>query len=158
MSIACFHSVVHPSIQWKHPLTDESAHLELQQFMLMYLSYTVCHVFTFPSRNCIFLLLSSQAIEIDKQPFIKWRETRRVWIFIITINIVIIFSNFLLSGGAVVQGVDIANQKIIPIPYTTNPDHLGVAFRGLGIPDRFAYAIDLSFRFFQVSQEISVLL
>jgi len=126
------------------------------------------------------------------QAHLKWRETRRVWIFIIVINIVIIFSNFLLSGGAIVQGVDITHQKIlfyipfiglkpyfpfigpvqlpvsvqsiffmisqamrnfsiaflvIPIPYTTNPGHLGVAFRGLGIPDRFAYAIDLSFRF-----------
>src|SRR5438132_14293123 len=36
---------------------------------------------------------------------------------------------------------------VIPIPYTTNPGHLGVAFRGLGIPDRFAYEIELSFRF-----------
>jgi len=123
---------------------------------------------------------------------LKWRETRRVWIFIIAINIVIIFSNFLLSGGAIVQGVDTTHQHVlfyipfiglkphvpfigpallpvsvqsiffmltqamrnfsiallvIPIPYTTNPGHLGVAFKGLGIPDRFAYAIDLSFRF-----------
>ena len=123
---------------------------------------------------------------------LKWRETKRVWIFIIIINSVILFSNFLLSGGAVVQGVDLSNQHIlfyipfiglvphfpfigpvllpvsvqsiffiitqamrnfgiallvVPIPYTTNPGHLGVAFKGLGIPDRFAYAIDLSFRF-----------
>jgi energy-coupling factor transport system permease protein len=123
---------------------------------------------------------------------LKWRETRRVWIFIIAINVVIIFSNFLLSGGAIVQGVDTTHQHVlfyipfiglkphvpfigpallpvsvqsiffmitqamrnfsiallvIPIPYTTNPGHLGVAFKGLGIPDRFAYAIDLSFRF-----------
>ena len=123
---------------------------------------------------------------------LKWRETKRVWIFIIAINTVIIFSNYFLSGGSVVQGVDLSNQHIlfyipfiglkpqfpfigpallpvsvqsiffmttqamrnfgiallvIPIPYTTNPGHLGVAFKGLGIPDRFAYAIDLSFRF-----------
>ncbi|HEX9134537.1 MAG TPA: energy-coupling factor transporter transmembrane component T [Ktedonobacteraceae bacterium] len=126
------------------------------------------------------------------QAHLKWRETRRVWIFIIAINIVIIFSNYLLSRGAIVQGVDLTHQHflfsipfiglephfpfigpallpvsvesivfmitqamrnfsialiVIPIPYTTNPGHLGVAFRGLGIPDRFAYAIDLSFRF-----------
>lgn len=35
----------------------------------------------------------------------------------------------------------------IPIPYTTDPGHMGVAFKGLGLPDKFSYAIDLSFRF-----------
>src|SRR5947209_4947782 len=35
----------------------------------------------------------------------------------------------------------------VPIPYTTNPGHMGIAFKGMGVPDRFAYAIDLSFRF-----------
>ena len=32
------------------------------------------------------------------------------------------------------------------IPYTINPAHYGVAFRGMGIPDKFAYAMDLAFR------------
>jgi energy-coupling factor transport system permease protein len=35
----------------------------------------------------------------------------------------------------------------IPIPYTTNPGHMGIAFREMGLPDKFAYAVDLSFRF-----------
>jgi energy-coupling factor transport system permease protein len=35
----------------------------------------------------------------------------------------------------------------VPIPYTTNPGHMGIAFKGMGLPDKFAYAIDLSFRF-----------
>lgn len=35
----------------------------------------------------------------------------------------------------------------IVIPYTVDPGQVGVAFRGLGIPDKFAYAINLSFRF-----------
>ena len=35
----------------------------------------------------------------------------------------------------------------VPIPYTTNPGHMGIAFKEMGIPDKFAYAIDLSFRF-----------
>jgi len=35
----------------------------------------------------------------------------------------------------------------VPIPYTTDPGHMGIAFKGMGVPDRFAYAIDLSFRF-----------
>ncbi len=35
----------------------------------------------------------------------------------------------------------------IPIPFTTNPGHMGIAFKGMGLSDRFSYAIDLSFRF-----------
>lgn len=35
----------------------------------------------------------------------------------------------------------------IVIPSTVNPAHYGVTFRSLGIPDKFAYAMDLSFRF-----------
>lgn len=35
----------------------------------------------------------------------------------------------------------------IIIPYTINPRLYGVTFRGLGLPDKFAYATDLAFRF-----------
>jgi energy-coupling factor transport system permease protein len=35
----------------------------------------------------------------------------------------------------------------IPIPFTTNPGLMGIAFKGMGLPDKFAYAVDLSFRF-----------
>jgi len=35
----------------------------------------------------------------------------------------------------------------ITIPYTVDPNLYGVTFRGLGLPDKFAYAMDLSFRF-----------
>jgi energy-coupling factor transport system permease protein len=34
----------------------------------------------------------------------------------------------------------------IVIPYTYNPSQYGITFRGLGIGDKFAYAMDLSFR------------
>ncbi len=33
------------------------------------------------------------------------------------------------------------------IPYTMDPRLYGVTFRGMGIPDRFAFSIDLAFRF-----------
>ncbi len=126
------------------------------------------------------------------QAHLKWSETRRAWIFIIALNIMLVVVNYFLSGGAVVQGVDLSHQHVlftlpfigfkrqppfvgpapllfsvesitfmitqglrnfglaflaVPIPYTTDPGHMGVAFKGLGIPDKFAYAIDLSFRF-----------
>ena len=35
----------------------------------------------------------------------------------------------------------------ILIPYTLNPALYGVTFRGLGMPDKFAYAMDLTMRF-----------
>jgi energy-coupling factor transport system permease protein len=35
----------------------------------------------------------------------------------------------------------------ITIPYTINPSLYGVTFQGLGLPDKFAYAMDLAFRF-----------
>jgi energy-coupling factor transport system permease protein len=35
----------------------------------------------------------------------------------------------------------------ILIPYVVNPAQYGIAFRGLGLPDKFAYAMDLTMRF-----------
>ncbi|GCE15595.1 energy-coupling factor transporter transmembrane component T family protein [Tengunoibacter tsumagoiensis] len=46
----------------------------------------------------------------------------------------------------IMRNIGIATLGII-IAYTIDPSHMGVAFRGLGFPDKFAYAIDLSFRF-----------
>ncbi|MGB9674346.1 MAG: energy-coupling factor transporter transmembrane component T family protein [Anaerolineales bacterium] len=35
----------------------------------------------------------------------------------------------------------------IIIPYTINPAHYGITFKGLGLPDKIAYAFDLTMRF-----------
>ena len=35
----------------------------------------------------------------------------------------------------------------ILIPYSLNPAHYGITFRGLGLPDKLAYAMDLTMRF-----------
>jgi energy-coupling factor transport system permease protein len=40
----------------------------------------------------------------------------------------------------------IASMTIL-IPYTLNPARYGVAFHGLGLPDKIAYALDLTMRF-----------
>ena len=45
-----------------------------------------------------------------------------------------------------VRMVAISGLAII-IPYTVDPRLYGVTFRGLGLPDKFAYATDLAFRF-----------
>lgn len=36
---------------------------------------------------------------------------------------------------------------VVPVTYTIDPAQMGVAFKGIGIPDKIAYAIDLSLRF-----------
>ncbi len=127
-----------------------------------------------------------------RQAHLKWSETKQTWRFIIIFVTIVTILNYFLSGGAVVQGVDLSNQNIlftipflgfqkefpfigpaplifsvqsitflitqamrffsialfaVPISYTTAPDHFGVAFKGMGLPDKFAYAVDLSFRF-----------
>jgi energy-coupling factor transport system permease protein len=126
------------------------------------------------------------------QAHLKWSETKRAWYFIIALNFMIVIGNYFISGGAIVQGVDLQHQHILfslpflglkrqfpyigsaplifsvesiffmitqgmrnfsiafltlPIPYTTNPGYMGIAFKGMGLSDKFSYAIDLSFRF-----------
>ena len=126
------------------------------------------------------------------QAHLKWSETKQTWRFIITFVTIVTIFNYVISGGAVEQGVDLSNQHIlfsipfigfkqgfpfigpspvtfsvqsitflmtqamrffsialfaVPISYTTAPDHFGVAFKGMGLSDKFAYAVDLSFRF-----------
>jgi len=45
-----------------------------------------------------------------------------------------------------VRVFSLASMTIL-IPYSLNPAHYGVAFRGLGLPDKIAYAMDLTMRF-----------
>jgi energy-coupling factor transport system permease protein len=47
------------------------------------------------------------------QAKLKWEETKRVWYFIFFITFILIFVNYFISGGAIVQGVDLSDQRII---------------------------------------------
>ncbi|HEY3993577.1 MAG TPA: energy-coupling factor transporter transmembrane component T [Ktedonobacteraceae bacterium] len=123
---------------------------------------------------------------------LKWSETKTPWLFIFFLCFILVVVNYFISGGAIVQGVDLSHPHIlvhlpfvslnghfpfimstslplsvesltfiitqamrilsvallaVPIPYTIDPSQFGVAFRGLGLGDSVAYAIDLSFRF-----------
>jgi energy-coupling factor transport system permease protein len=119
---------------------------------------------------------------------LTWRETRRVWVFVILLVVVIIGINTVLTGrggpmvvlrdtrhtiweaqwrvpvvGWVIRP-NITVEKLvfaiaqmtrmltvallfIPVAYTLNPNHYGVTFRRLGLPDKVAFSIDLAFRF-----------
>ncbi len=61
-----------------------------------------------------------------------------------TLNISVERSFFALSQLARVFSIAIMT---ILIPYTLNPALYGVTFRGLGFPDKIAYAMDLTMRF-----------
>ncbi len=61
-----------------------------------------------------------------------------------TINITWERTFFALSQ--LLRVFSLAGMTIV-IPYTINPAHYGITFRGLGLPDKFAYAIDLTMRF-----------
>ena len=45
-----------------------------------------------------------------------------------------------------VRVFSLASMTIL-IPYTINPAHYGITFKGLGLPDKIAYAMDLTMRF-----------
>ncbi|MBN2392017.1 MAG: energy-coupling factor transporter transmembrane protein EcfT [Anaerolineae bacterium] len=118
---------------------------------------------------------------------LTWRETRRAWILISIIILIMTTLTFFTGRGGIQYAyteehlikqlgplslpivgwqisVDISVEKIIfavsqlvrmyaitvmaiTIPYTVDPSLYGVTFRGLGLPDKFAYAMDLAFRF-----------
>ncbi len=61
-----------------------------------------------------------------------------------TLDITVERSFFALSQ--MVRVFSIASMTIL-IPYSLNPAHYGIAFRGLGLSDRIAYAMDLTMRF-----------
>ncbi|MEJ2012422.1 MAG: energy-coupling factor transporter transmembrane component T [Anaerolineales bacterium] len=48
--------------------------------------------------------------------------------------------------GQLARVFSLASTTIL-IPYIINPSHYGVAFRRLGLPDKIAYAMDLTMRF-----------
>ena len=119
---------------------------------------------------------------------LTWKETRRVWMFVLILVVVIIGINAVLTGrggpGAVLKGSkhivwqikwvvpginwtihpNITVEKLVfavtqmvrmlsitvlflPLPFTMNPNVYGATFRGLGLPDKFAFSMDLAFRF-----------
>jgi energy-coupling factor transport system permease protein len=105
---------------------------------------------------------------------LRWRETRRAWTFVLVFVLVLVGISSLVWGGGqyVAQphviwrgplGLELTWEKIyyaaamilrmlgiaavsIPLTFTTRPQDYGVAFKGLGLPDKFAVALDLALR------------
>ncbi|MBN1889626.1 MAG: energy-coupling factor transporter transmembrane protein EcfT [Thermoflexales bacterium] len=52
----------------------------------------------------------------------------------------------MFAASQLVRVFSVASMTVL-IPYTLDPTKYGLAFRGLGLPDKIAYAIDLTMRF-----------
>src|SRR5438309_8855204 len=47
------------------------------------------------------------------QARLKWSETRRPWLFILFLTFMLVVVNYFISGGAIVQGIDLSHQHIL---------------------------------------------
>lgn len=110
---------------------------------------------------------------------LTFRETRRAWLLIGPLIVILTVLTFLTGRGregifteehvitrlrivgdlavivsaekisfAAAQLVRVTSITLLAVvvPYTINPSLYGVTFRGLGLPDKFSYAMDLAFR------------
>ena len=105
---------------------------------------------------------------------LPWRDTRHAWRFFLFFILVVVGFNTLIAGaggneaGGVVLldlplGIVITWAKLIealavmcrmlvgaflaiPVTFTIRATQFGVAFRGMGLGDRFAFAVDLAMR------------
>jgi energy-coupling factor transport system permease protein len=119
----------------------------------------------------VLLLLSIVYYSLARLP---WRETRAAWRFILFFIVVLVGFNTLILGTAgagqqaivllrlplgiqitwpnVIEAIGIMCRMLagafmaIPITFTIPPTRFGVAFRGLGLPDKIAFAVDLAIR------------
>jgi energy-coupling factor transport system permease protein len=136
----------------------------------------LCAAFTAASLRDLRALLARLALAIVYYALARlpWRATRAAWRFILFFIVVLAGFNTLILGvgaagpGAVVLarlplGIQITWQNVIeslsvicrmlagafiaiPLTFTTPPTRFGVAFRGLGLNDKIAFAVDLAIR------------
>ena len=107
-------------------------------FLFIIWFITIFAIFTFlTGRGGTELYAEEHIIRELKAPFSIFR-----WTPTITITVERIFY-------AVTQFVRVGSIAImtILIPYSLNPALYGITFKGLGLPDKFAYAMDLTMRF-----------
>lgn len=138
-------------------------------FMLCFIFSTV--LFLDVSTMLIFLLLGFIYYRLTG---LRWRETRRAWKFVLVFAFIFVGVSAVLWGGgqsvarphvilAGPWGFSLTWEKLyyavavvermigiafvsIPLTFTTRPQYYGVAFRGIGLPDKFAVALDLALR------------
>jgi energy-coupling factor transport system permease protein len=136
----------------------------------------LCAAFTAASLRDLRALLALLALTVVYYTLARlpWRETKAAWSFFLLFIVVVVGFNTLLAGSGgrsdtspvLVQlplGIAISWQNVIeafsimarmlvgafmaiPITFTIPPTRFGVAFRGMGLNDRIAFAVDLAIR------------
>lgn len=74
----------------------------------------------------------------------KWTASFHILGWTPVLNITAEKTMYALS--MLIRVFSIASMTIL-IPYSLNPAHYGITFRGLGLPDKIAYGMDLTMRF-----------
>jgi energy-coupling factor transport system permease protein len=135
-----------------------------------------CMAFTVALVRDLRVLLALLALAIIYYALARlpWRDTRAAWTFIAFFIVVLVGFNTLIAGTGTAQqnptillrlplGINITWQNVveafgiicrmlagafmaIPITFTIPPTRFGVAFRGLGLSDKIAFAVDLAIR------------
>jgi len=85
-------------------------------------------------------------MELYKQEHLVARLTAPFSIFGWTPTLVVTVERAFYALSMLVRVFCLASMTIL-IPYSLNPALYGVAFHGLGLPDKIAYAMDLTMRF-----------
>jgi len=126
---------------------------ELLFFVLALGQYTLARL-SFRDTRRAWLLMGPLIVILTILTFLTGRFHEGVYTeehvlgqFILFRRLTIVFSAEKIAF-AVAQLLRITTITLLAvvIPYTIDPSLYGVTFRGLGLPDRFAYAMDLAFR------------
>jgi energy-coupling factor transport system permease protein len=122
----------------------------------------------------VFMVLAFLQIFLAR---LTWRQTRRFWIVITVVAVMLSLVTLLTGRGAAgtysratehvlwsILGLEISAERLsylvtqimrimtfaalsVVIPYTIDPSLYGITFKGLGLSDKLAYAMDMAFRF-----------
>jgi energy-coupling factor transport system permease protein len=84
---------------------------------------------------------------------LKWSETKRAWYFIIFITFILVLVNYFISGGAIVQGVDLSHpHHLFDLPFI----HFTRTFPFLG-PSKLPFTVEsLTFILTQTMRNFSI--
>jgi energy-coupling factor transport system permease protein len=83
-------------------------------------------------------------IYTETHPFPLWQGELHLFGSIYAIKVTVERFTFLITQ--IIRFFSFA-ALAVPIPFTIHPARYGIAFRRLGLPDKFAFATDLAFRF-----------
>jgi len=126
--------------------------LALGQMLLARLSWKETRRFWFVILLIITILSIATAltgrgglnIYTETHPYPLWQTEIRLFGYTYALKLSVERFTFLITQ--IIRFFSFA-ALAVPIPFTIHPARYGIAFRRLGLPDKFAFATDLAFRF-----------